>query len=133
MNNLIDTIKKIENILSSLGIILNQEYYNLLHSYQNGEKLELTKKKILLKKYFLLNKNRIVLEKKYGIFAPYKNNYQLHNYWNKIVKQCLLLRELNLKNKILINKKFYLNQYFLELLPSYKTCITYNIKGNLKN
>lgn len=133
MKNLIDTIKKIEKILFSLEIILNQEHNNLLHPHKSASDSELINKKTLFKEYFLLSKTRMSLEKEYDIFAPYKNNHLLYNCWDKVVKKCFLLRNLTLKNKILINKNFYLNQYFLELLPSYKTGITYNIEGNLKN
>ncbi|WAI18511.1 MAG: flagellar export chaperone FlgN [Buchnera aphidicola (Acyrthosiphon caraganae)] len=130
---LIDTIKKIEDVLFSLESMLMQEYYYLLNSKTlNLDILELIEnKKILFKKFIILNQHRASLDKKYCIFAPYKNNKELKNCWNEIIKKCFLLRKLNLQNKTLINKKFYLNQYFLELFSSDKKYITYNLNGNL--
>ncbi|WP_009874289.1 flagellar protein FlgN [Buchnera aphidicola] len=134
MNNLIDTIKKIENILYSLERILKQECHNLLKSKTSNEEiLELIKrKKILFKKLIILSQDRLCLEKEYNIFPPYESNNKLNNYWKKIINTCLILRKLNLKNKIIMNKKFYLNQRFLELSSSYKKSIIYNLDGNLE-
>ncbi len=87
---------------------------------------------MLFAQFFNLSKDRFCLEKKYNIFAPYKENHELKNYWDKITKKCRSLKKLNLKNKVLINKKIYLNQRFLELFLSDKKCITYNISGNLE-
>nr|WP_236854836.1 hypothetical protein [Buchnera aphidicola] len=49
-----------------------------------------------------------------------------------MVQKCILLKELNLKNKILLNKNLYLNQRFLELFSEYKKKSIYDINGNLK-
>ncbi|QCI16005.1 flagellar export chaperone FlgN [Buchnera aphidicola] len=133
MQNLIDTLKKIENILCSLETITNQEYKNLSDFNNNENILDFMKKKVLLKKYSKLNEDRILFEKEYGIFLPYKNHYILYKNWTKIVKKCYLLKKLNIRNKILINKKFYLNQKFLELLPNYTASVSYDAEGNLQN
>jgi len=133
MKKLKDAIKNINNILISLEIILKEEHENLLSPNKNVDMQELIDKKtILFQKFFMISKDRLLFEQEYNIFAPYKNNDELNNYWNKIVKKCLLLRELNIKNKMLINEKFYLNQRFLELFKSCKMAITYNIDGNIK-
>jgi len=133
MKKLKDTIKKINNVLISLEIILKEEHKNLLNPNKNVDMQELIDKKTtLFQKFFILTKDRLFFEQEYNIFAPYKDNDALNNYWIKIVKKCFLLRKFNLKNKILINEKFYLNQRFLELFKSYKMAITYNIDGNIK-
>ncbi|QCI17729.1 flagellar biosynthesis protein FlgN [Buchnera aphidicola (Acyrthosiphon lactucae)] len=134
MKKLIKTINEIENILTSLEVVLKKEYHNLLNPkisiIDNLESIE--EKKILFKKYIILNQDRLFLEKKYHIFAPYQNNNELNNNWNNILKKFYLLKELNFKNKILINKRYHLNQCFLELFSTYKTAITYNFNGNVK-
>lgn len=79
-----------------------------------------------------LNKERVFLEEKYNIFSPYLKYFKLNKHWNFIIKKCLFLKQLNHQNKILLNKKFYLNQHFLELLTSHQKCITYNISGNVE-
>ncbi|QCI19895.1 MAG: flagellar export chaperone FlgN [Buchnera aphidicola (Brevicoryne brassicae)] len=134
MKTLIDTIFTIKDILISIENILNQEYDNLLNPNTNIDVLELIfkKKTILFEKFFILNKNRLSLEKKFNMFSPYKNYKQLENSWHIILKKCFLLKKLNLKNKILINKNLYLNQYFLELFSSYQKRVIYDINGNLK-
>ncbi|QCI25542.1 flagellar biosynthesis protein FlgN [Buchnera aphidicola (Sitobion avenae)] len=135
MKTLIEAIKKIKIILNSLEDIFTQEYHNLSNSETSNENLLylIEKKTSCFKKLTILSQDRLSLEKKIGIFAPYQNHYQLNNYWNQIIKKCIFLKRLNLKNKILLNKKFYLNQHFLELFPSHKTAITYNLNGDLKN
>ncbi|CAL4326394.1 Flagella synthesis protein FlgN [Buchnera aphidicola (Brachycaudus tragopogonis)] len=133
MEILINIIKKIENILLSLDNILDQEHKNLLKNTTIKELKTIFKKKEHYFNLFLqLNKERISLEKKINIFSPYENHYKLKKYWTLIVKKCLYLKKINLQNKILLNKKFYLNQYFLELFSPHQKCITYNINGNLE-
>ncbi|QIQ41920.1 MAG: flagellar biosynthesis protein FlgN [Buchnera aphidicola (Microlophium carnosum)] len=134
MKNLINTIKKIEIILCSLEVISKKEYHSLLNpdKFNNLDILKTVKKKTMLfKTLTMLNQERKSLEKKYSIFEPYQNIVELNNDWNQIINKCLSLRQFNLKNKILINKKFYLNQYFLELFSSHKKSTTYNIDGNI--
>ncbi|QCO70891.1 flagellar export chaperone FlgN [Buchnera aphidicola] len=136
MKKLIETIKEIKNVLISLEFILQEEYNNLLNPETcNNISIILKpieKKTTLLKKFVILNKDRLSLEKKYSIFAPYKNVNELHDCWSKITEKIFLLRKFNLKNKILINKRLYLNQYFLELFATHNKAITYNFQGDLK-
>lgn len=134
MKTLIDTISTIKDILISLENILNQEHDNLFNPNTNTDVLKLIfkKKTILFERFFVLNKNRLCLEKKYNMFAPYQNHKKLKDLWFFISKKCFLLKKLNLKNKILINKNLYLNQYFLELFSSYQKRVIYDINGNLK-
>lgn len=134
MKTLIDIIKQIESVLSSLENLLKKEYHDLLNSETADKNMleSIEKKTIFIKKFIILSQHRLSIEKKIGMFAPYKNNYELNNDWNEIIKKCSLLRKINIKNKILINKKFHLNQYFLELFPSHQKAITYNLNGNLK-
>lgn len=125
------TINNIENILSSLEDTMQKEHNNLLDS-NYIETLEFIKnKKILFEKLLTLNKKRICLEKKYNFFAPYKNNEKLKKKWILIVKKCTILHKLNFSNKVLLNKRIYLNQHLLELFPD-KKYITYDVEGNLK-
>lgn len=49
-----------------------------------------------------------------------------------IVSKSLFLKKLNLRNKVILNKKIYLNQNFLELFSTYKKHTTYDINGHLK-
>lgn len=134
MKTLIDTITMIQDTIISLEKILNQEYNNLLQPNTNIDILKFLfkEKKKIFEKFFTLNKNRLSLEKKYNIFAPYETNIQLKNYWNIVFKKCVLLKQLNLKNKILINKNLYLNESFFELFSSYKKRAIYDISGHLK-
>ncbi|QCI22779.1 flagellar export chaperone FlgN [Buchnera aphidicola] len=136
MKKLIKTITEIKNISISLEFIL-QEEYNILLNPETCNNINtilkpIEKKTMLFKKFVILNEDRLSLEKKYSIFAPYKNVKELNNSWNKIIEKLFLLREFNLKNKILINKKLFLNQYFLELFATHNKAITYDFKGDLK-
>ncbi|WAI11534.1 MAG: flagellar export chaperone FlgN [Buchnera aphidicola (Macrosiphum albifrons)] len=136
MKELIETIKEIKNVSISLEFILQEEHNNLLNPETcNNISIilkSIEKKTMLFKKFVILNEDRLSFEKKYSIFAPYKNVNELNNCWSKIIEKFFLLRKFNLKNKILINKRLYLNQYFLELFATHNKAITYNFQGDLK-
>ncbi|WAI03263.1 flagellar export chaperone FlgN [Buchnera aphidicola] len=134
MKILINIIKKIEANLSSLEVLMNQEHKNLLNPDSNMNELKfiIKKKEHFLKQFLELSKERAFFEKKNNIFLPYKEHHELKKYSILIFKKSCLLKKINIQNKILLNKKFYFNQYFLELFLSDRKCITYNLSGNLE-
>ena len=76
------------------------------------------------------------MKKKNNISSPYLDNVELNELWKEIVSKCLFLKKKNLKYKIVLNKKFYLNQRFLniyEMFQSSKKNTTYDIDGNVEN
>ncbi|QCI24401.1 flagellar biosynthesis protein FlgN [Buchnera aphidicola (Muscaphis stroyani)] len=136
MKKLINIIKITEQILFFLRDITYQEHNILLDSKDNiAVMLQCIgkDKKILIKKLLSANKNRCILEKKYNIFKPYVNKPKLKKVWENIVDQSLILKELNFKNKKLLNHRMYLNQHFLDLLNAHNKKIIYNVDGNLES
>ncbi|WP_422667252.1 flagellar export chaperone FlgN [Buchnera aphidicola] len=79
-----------------------------------------------------MQEKRLCLEKEKNFFSPYVTNNELNTIWNKISDTCLILKEINLKNKKILNQKFYINQNFLEIASTYSNNIIYDDKGNLK-
>jgi flagella synthesis protein FlgN len=55
----------------------------------------------------------------------------LKHKWDNIVIKCRYLKKLNLENKVLLNKKIYLNQRFLELFDFHKNEVIYDSHGEL--
>ncbi|QCI21633.1 flagellar biosynthesis protein FlgN [Buchnera aphidicola (Hyadaphis tataricae)] len=134
MKLLTETINKKKIILIALEKLLNKERYTLLNSNSNIDQLKLIfqEKTILFKKFLSLHQDRLLLETKYNIFAPYKNQEKLNISWNFVVKKCIVVKKIHGNNKVIINKKFCLNQSLLELFSQYRKSITYNIDGQLK-
>ncbi|QCI24102.1 flagellar biosynthesis protein FlgN [Buchnera aphidicola (Macrosiphoniella sanborni)] len=131
---LVNTVKKIEKVLNSIEIILKKEYNFLINFNQNIYILDtiIQEKKRLFKTYSILNQEKLLLEKINSIYPPYNSNIELKNYSSNFIKKSFILRDLNNKNKVLMNKNFYLNQYFLELFISYKAALIYDKNGDLK-
>ncbi|WP_425619523.1 flagellar biosynthesis protein FlgN [Buchnera aphidicola] len=133
MKKLINILKKIEKILCSIEILLNRENIILLNISNNIHLLEsiIKKKEKLFKEYFIANQEKLLFEKKNSIFLPYKDE-ELNHYIKQMNKKCILLRNLNRQNKIIMNKNFYLNQKFLELFGVHEISIINNTKIDLK-
>lgn len=135
MKELINILKKIEKVLFLIEILLKKEHNFLLKLKINNNVNILDsiikRKEKLFKKFLILNQEKIFFEKNNSIFKPYINK-ELSDYKNKINEKCILLRDLNRKNKIIMNKNFYLNQHFLELCVRHKKVISNNYHNDLK-
>ncbi|QCI24970.1 flagellar biosynthesis protein FlgN [Buchnera aphidicola (Rhopalosiphum padi)] len=138
MKELINLVKEMQENLISLENLMNQEYNLLSKSKTNIEKIELIieKKEFFLRKIASLKEKKLFLEKKYSIFPPYFQFNELNQCWNEFFSKCCLLKKKNIKNKMILNQKFYLNQRFLNIFQTYrsnKNNTTYDIDGNLEN
>ncbi|QCI18872.1 flagellar export chaperone FlgN [Buchnera aphidicola] len=135
MNELIDIFQEMDKILFLLHKIIHKEYVNLLESKVNIKKLFslIEKKNYLLNKLAYKKKIQLSLEKSYNIYAPYLKFDKLNYFSNRIRKKCIVLNKMNLKNKDLMQHKFYINQKFLNFCKSYKNHTIYNSNGNLED
>ncbi|WP_295164394.1 flagellar export chaperone FlgN [uncultured Buchnera sp.] len=138
MKELINLVKEMQENLVSLENLMNQEHDLLSKSKTNIEKIELIieKKEFFLMKIASLKEKKLFLEKKYSIFPPYFQFNELNQCWSEIISKCCLLRKKNIKNKMILNQKFYLNQHFLNIFQTYKSNknnTIYDIDGNLEN
>ncbi|ALD15278.1 hypothetical protein IX46_01735 [Buchnera aphidicola (Aphis glycines)] len=133
MKKLIDVVKKIDNILFLLDKTMHEENINLLNSKTNIKELSLIieRKHILLNKLNYAKKIQLSLEKQYNSISSGVDCDKIHYYLNKIKNKCLSLKKINLKNKKLVEHKFYLNQNFLNFYKSYNNSIIYDINGKL--
>ncbi|AEO08126.1 flagella synthesis protein FlgN [Buchnera aphidicola] len=135
MKELINILKKIEKVLFLIETLLKKEHLFLLKINNNVHILDsiIKRKEKLFKKFLILNQEKILFEKNNSVFMTLNINLKKLNDYNKnIHEKCILLRDLNRKNKIIMNQNFYLNQHFLELCIAHKIAISDNYHNDLK-
>ncbi|ADU68777.1 flagellar export chaperone FlgN [Pantoea sp. At-9b] len=131
MNNLLTTLDKMQEVLSSLREVMNEEQQQLASGLINGNLLQrITEdKSALLSTLNYLDEMRRTTEQSVGTQAPYRGNSDMARRWTAIQKHTCQLRDANTHNGLLLQQQMRFTNDALSVLKPHQTQAFYGPDG----
>lgn len=134
MNNLLTTLDKMLEVLSSINAIMNEEQELLSAGRINSSQLQrITEDKtMLLSTLNYLDEMRKTTEKSEGIQAPYDGQHEMARRWQDIQQRTGRLRDTNTHNGLLLKHQMQYTEQALAVLKPHQSQPFYGPDGQAK-
>ncbi|MDL4914139.1 MAG: flagellar export chaperone FlgN [Enterobacterales bacterium endosymbiont of Blomia tropicalis] len=134
MNTLLTTLDKMQEVLSSLASLLNEEQHQLSAGQINSNLLQrITEdKSALLSTLNYLDEMRRAAETHLQIQAPYDGQSDMSHRWQHIQQYTRRLQDSNVHNGLLLQHQIRFTQDALEVLKPHQTQAFYGPDGRGK-
>ena len=131
MDNLLTTLDKMQDVLASLTIVMNEEQQQLSAGQVNGNQLQRISedKSALLTTLNYLDEMRRNAEKTLGTQAPYGGDSDRERRWASIQQHTRRLRDTNTHNGILLQHQISFTDEALSVLKPHQTQAFYGPDG----
>ncbi|MDF7657717.1 flagellar export chaperone FlgN [Erwiniaceae bacterium L1_54_6] len=131
MNNLLTTLDKMQEVLSSLSEVINEEQQQLGAGLINGNLLQrITEdKSALLSTLNYLDEMRRTTEQSSGTQAPYRGHSEMSRRWSSIQQHTQRLRDANTHNGLLLQQQIRFTDEALTVLKPHQTQAFYGPDG----
>lgn len=131
MSNLLTTLDKMQEVLSSLADLLNEEQHQLSAGHINSNLLQrITEdKSALLTTLNYLDEMRRTTETSLNTKAPYRGQSDMSRRWQSIQQHTRRLQDANVHNGLLLQHQIRFTQDALEVLKPHQTQAFYGPDG----
>ncbi|MGK3123375.1 flagellar export chaperone FlgN [Candidatus Pantoea formicae] len=131
MDNLLTTLDKMQDVLASLTVVMNEEQQQLSAGQVNGNLLQRISedKSALLTTLNYLDEMRRNTEKTLGTQAPYGGHSDRERRWQSIQQHTARLRDTNTHNGILLQHQISFTNEALAVLKPHQTQAFYGPDG----
>lgn len=131
MDHLLTTLDKMQDVLASLAIVMNEEQQQLSAGQVNGNLLQRISedKSALLTTLNYLDGMRRTAEQSLGTEAPYGGHSDRERRWQSIQQHTLRLRDSNTHNGILLQHQIRFTDEALAVLKPHQTQAFYGPDG----
>ncbi|MCE0488505.1 flagellar export chaperone FlgN [Pantoea sp. Mb-10] len=131
MDNLQTTLDKMQDVLSSLSHVMDEEQQQLSAGQVNGNLLQRISedKSALLTTLNYLDEMRRNAEKTCGAQAPYSGHSDIARRWQSIQQHTRRLRDTNTHNGLLLQQQLTFTQEALAVLKPHQTQAFYGPDG----
>ncbi len=124
MSNLLTTLYKMQEVLSSLSNALDKEQHQLAAGEINSNLLQrITENKgaLLATLNYHLDEMRRSTEQQLGTWAPYASHSDMTRRWQNIGQMTSCLNDANIHNGLLLNQQICFTEEALTLLKPHQT------------
>ncbi|KTS33371.1 flagellar export chaperone FlgN [Pantoea dispersa] len=131
MDNLLTTLDKMQDVLSSLNVVMDEEQQQLSAGRINGNLLQrITEdKSALLTTLNYLDEMRRKTELSLGTKAPYRGHSDIARRWHSIQQHTQRLRDANQHNGMLLQHQMTFTEQALLVLKPHQTQSFYGPDG----
>ncbi len=131
MDNLLITLDKMQDVLTSLAVVMDEEQQQLSAGQINGNLLQRISedKSALLTTLNYLDEMRRTTEKTLGTQAPYGDHRDRESRWMRIQQHTRRLRDANTHNGILLQHQIGFTNEALAVLRPHQTQAFYGPDG----